>query len=1051
PQQRLLLETAWESFDYAGIVPSALRGGPVGVFVGANGSDYPALLARDSSDFGGRVLTGNAASIISGRLSYEFGFEGPSVSIDTACSSSLVAMHLAAQALRSGECSLALAGGVATMATPTMFVEMARQRGLSPDGRCRAFGAGADGTGWAEGVGLLVLERLSEARRNDHRVLAVLAGSAVNQDGASNGLTAPSGPSQQRVIRAALANAGLSASEVDVVEGHGTGTRLGDPIEAQALLATYGRARESDTPLWLGSIKSNIGHSQAAAGAAGTIKMIMAMRHGLLPPTLHAETPSPEVDWSSGGVALLDRARDWAEQGRPRRAGVSAFSLSGTNAHIILEEPPEDLPTLPTAPVPDEGSASRRVQPVVLSARGPAALHAQAARLHAHLTDRPELTPADVARSLVTDRAVHDHRAVVLAADREQLRERLAALADGTAAPGAEATGVAASGGLAVVFTGQGSQRGGMGRELHRDHPVFAAAFDEVCAALDPALRDMVFDEDDARLNTTEFAQPALFAIEVALFRLFESWGVRPDFVTGHSVGEISAAHVSGVLSLTDACALVTARARLMQRLAPGGTMMSVDAGEDAVAPLVAAQGAEVSIAAVNTPQSVVVSGTGPAVAELGQRLRAAGHRTKQLAVSHAFHSPLMDPMLAEFRAALDGLEFKPPRIPMTGSDVATPEYWVQHVRNAVRFADTVSGLRDDGVTRYLELGPDATLTGLVRACVPGGDVVAVPGLRRGRPETESVLAALGALFAAGVQVDWPALFPAAGAGRTPLPTYAFQHTRYWPDTPETPGTTPAGPDAVDSRFWNLVEQGDLDALSAELDTEERDGLGAVLPALTRWRIGRREKTVVDGWRYRLGWRPVPTRTEATLTGTWLLAVPAGHRDDAWAASVEAAITAAGADVRVLAVGEHQLDRAALAARLGEPPLAGVVSLRALEQSRVPGHPGVPVGMAATVSLVQALEDREIDAPLWCLTRGAVNVVPGDGLDHPDQALLWGFGRTLALERPDRWGGLVDLPATPDDASAAGLIRLLGDGGTGEQAALRDGAFLVGRRVLAKH
>ncbi|MFJ3025603.1 type I polyketide synthase [Streptomyces tendae] len=1049
PQQRLLLETAWESFENAGIVPSALRGGPVGVFVGANGSDYPALLARDSGDFGGRVLTGNAASIISGRLSYEFGFEGPSVSIDTACSSSLVAMHLAAQALRSGECSLALAGGVATMATPNMFVEMARQRGLSPDGRCRAFGAGADGTGWAEGVGLLVLERLSEARRNDHRVLAVLAGSAVNQDGASNGLTAPSGPSQQRVIRAALANAGLSASEVDVVEGHGTGTRLGDPIEAQALLATYGHARESDTPLWLGSIKSNIGHSQAAAGAAGTIKMIMAMRHGLLPRTLHAETPSPEVDWSSGGVALLDRARDWAEQGRPRRAGVSAFSLSGTNAHIILEEPPEDLPTPPTAPVPDEGPANRRMQPVVLSARGPAALHAQAARLHAHLTDRPELTPADVARSLVTDRAVHDHRAVVLAADREQLCERLAAFADGTAAPGAEATGVAGSGGLAVVFTGQGSQRGGMGRELHRDHAVFAAAFDEVCAALDPALRDMVFDEDDARLNTTEFAQPALFAIEVALFRLFESWGVRPDFVTGHSVGEISAAHVSGVLSLTDACALVTARARLMQGLAPGGTMMSVDAGEDVVAPLVAAQGAEVSIAAVNTPQSVVVSGTEPAVGELGQRLRDAGHRTKQLAVSHAFHSPLMDPVLAEFRAALDGLGFKPPRIPMTGSDVATPEYWVQHVRNAVRFADTVSGLRDDGVTRFLELGPDATLTGLVRACVPGGDVVAVPGLRRGRPETESVLAALGALFAAGVQVDWPALFPAAGAGRTPLPTYAFQHTRYWPDTPETPGTTTAGPDAVDSRFWNLVEQGDLDALSAELDTEERDGLGAVLPALTRWRIDRREKTVVDSWRYRLGWRPVPTRTEATLTGTWLLVVPAGHRDGAWAAPIEAAMTAAGAAVRVLAVGEHQLDRAALAARLGEPPLAGVVSLLALEQSRVPGHPGVPVGLAATVSLVQALEDREIDAPLWCLTRGAVNVVPGDGLDHPDQALLWGFGRTLALERPDRWGGLVDLPVTLDEASAAGLIRLLGDGGTGEQAALRDGAVLGSRLVRA--
>ncbi|MGC7097413.1 type I polyketide synthase [Amycolatopsis lurida] len=1040
PQQRLLLETAWESFENAGIVPAALRGGPVGVFVGANGSDYPALLAKDSRDFGGRVLTGNAASIISGRLSYEFGFEGPSVSIDTACSSSLVAMHLAAQALRSGECSLALAGGVATMATPGMFVEMARQRGLSPDGRCRAFGAGADGTGWAEGVGLLVLERLSDARRNHHRVLAVLAGSAVNQDGASNGLTAPSGPSQQRVIRGALANAGLSASEVDVVEGHGTGTRLGDPIEAQALLATYGRERESGTPLWLGSIKSNIGHSQAAAGAAGAIKMIMAMRHGLLPRTLHAETPSPEVDWSSGGVALLDRAREWPEQGHPRRAGVSAFSLSGTNAHIILEQPPGDLPTPPTAPGPNEGWATRPVQPLVLSARGQAALRAQAARLYAHVTDRPELTVADLARSLVTDRGVHEHRTVVLAADREQLRERLAAFADDTAAPGADATG---SGGLAVVFTGQGSQRAGMGRELHRHFPVFAAAFDDVCAALDPALRDMILDADDARLNTTEFAQPALFAIEVALFRLFESWGIRPDFVTGHSVGEITAAHVAGVLSLADACVLVTTRARLMQALAPGGMMMSVTAGEDVVAALLEQWAGAVSIAAVNTPESVVISGTELAVTEVGQRLADAGYRTKRLAVSHAFHSPLMDPMLGEFRAALDELDFRLPLIPMTSGEVATPEYWVRHVRDAVRFADMVAELQDGGVTRFLELGPDAILTGLVRECVSGGGVVAVPSLRRGRPETESVLAGLGTLFAAGVEVDWPALFPAAGAGRIPLPTYAFQHRRYWPDTP---AATTVDPDAVDSRFWGLVEQGDLDALSAELSTEERDGLGAVLPALARWRLDRREKTMMDSWRYRLSWRPVPTRPEGTLTGTWLLVLPAGHRGDVWAAPIEAAMTAAGAEVRVLEVGE--LDRAALATRLDEP-LAGVVSLLAVEQSRVPGHPGVPVGLAATVSLVQALEDREIDAPLWCLTQGAVNAVPGDGLDHPGQALLWGLGRTLALERPDRWGGLVDLPVTPDGASTAGLIRLLGDGGTGEQAALRDGAVLGGRLVRA--
>jgi acyl transferase domain-containing protein/aryl carrier-like protein len=1052
PQQRLLLETAWESLENAGIDPTTLRGGPTGVFVGANGTDYPTLLARDPRDFSGRVLTGNAASIISGRLSYEFGFEGPSVSIDTACSSSLVAMHLAAQALRSDECSLALAGGVAAVATPGVYVEFARQRGLSPDGRCRAFGAGADGTGWSEGVGLLVLERLSDARRNHHRVLAVLAGSAVNQDGASNGLTAPNGPSQQRVIRRALANAGLSASEVDAVEAHGTGTRLGDPIEAQALLATYGRAHAPDSPLWLGSIKSNIGHTQAAAGVAGTIKMIMAIRRGLLPKTLHAENPSPEVDWSSGEVALLSQPRDWPDHGRPRRAAVSSFGISGTNAHIILEQPPNEPATPPEAQGPNTAPATMPVQPFVLSARGPAALRGQAARLHSHLSERAELALADVAHSLVIDRATHDHRAVVLAGDREQLVDRLAALADGTAATGVAAAGVAGRGALAVVFTGQGSQRVGMGRELYQRFPVFAAAFDQVCTSLEPSVRDAIFadavsEDNAARLDTTEFAQPALFAIEVALFRLFESWGIQPDFVTGHSIGEIAAAHVSGVLSLTDACVLVTERARLMQRLAPGGVMVSVTAGEDVLAPLIARSEGPVSIAAVNTPASVVISGAESAVTDIGQRLAEGGYRTKRLTVSHAFHSPLMEPMLDEFRGTVESLTFRPPQIAMTDNEVATPEYWVRHVRDAVRFADMVSALHDKGATRFLELGPDAILTGLVRECLNGPDIVAVPSLRRGHNETESVLTGLGTLFTAGVEVNWTALLTGTGARHAPLPTYAFQRRRYWLDTPVATAT--ADPDGVDSRFWALVERGDLEALSTELATEERDGLGALLPALSRWRRDQREKTTVDSWRYRLSWRRATTPSDVALTGTWLLVLPAGHQDDSWVAPVEAAMAAAGAPVRRLVVGEERLDRAALAGKLDQLPLAGVLSLLAMDESRLRGHPGVPVGLAATVTLVQALEDREIDAPLWCATQGAVNTGPGDGLDHPDQALVWGLGRTVALERPQRWGGLVDLPATPDDASATGLIQLLADGGTGEQAALRDGTILCGRLVRA--
>ncbi len=798
PQQRLLLETAWESLENAGIDPTSLRGSPTGVFVGLMYHDYNSRLHTKPEEFEGYLGNGSAGSIASGRVAYEFGFEGPAVTVDTACSSSLVCLHLAAQALRSGECSLALAGGVAVMASPELYVEYSRLRANAPDGRCRAYGADADGTGWSEGAGLVVLERLSDARRNGHQVLALVAGSALNSDGASNGLTAPNGPSQQRVIRQALANAGVSASDVDVVEGHGTGTRLGDPIEAQALLATYGSEHTQDAPLWLGSIKSNIGHTQAAAGIAGTIKMVLAMRHGIMPKTLYAETPSPRVDWSSGAVALLDRAREWPDGGRPRRAGVSSFGVSGTNAHVILEQPPAELtaPTSDNAPPP---AATRPAWPLVLSARGPAALRGQADRLGSHLRDRPGVALADAAHSLVADRACHDHRAVLLARDREQALERLAVFAHGGEGAGVVA-GVARRGSLAMVFTGQGAQHPGMGSQLHRQFAVFAAAFDQACEQLDRAVREAVLGDGENRLDATEIAQPALFAVEVALFRLFESWGVRPDFLTGHSVGEIAAAHVAGVLSLPDACRLVSERGRLMARLDPGGVMVSVTAGERVVAPLVAEYAGSVSIAAVNTPSSVVLSGLGSAVTPIVRRLTEDGHRTKQLVVSHAFHSPLMDPMLGEFRDLVRGLTFQPPRIPMVGGEEVTdPEYWVRHVRDTVRFADTVSELHGAGVTRFLEIGPDAPLTGAIRECLVEPDIVAVPSLRRHHDEADTALTALGTLFAAGAEVDWPALFDGTGARHTALPTYAFQRQRYWLDVPEPPADlAAAGLDPLD-------------------------------------------------------------------------------------------------------------------------------------------------------------------------------------------------------------------------------------------------------------
>ncbi|MEW1754737.1 type I polyketide synthase [Streptomyces angustmyceticus] len=1063
PQQRLLLETSWEAIERGGIDPGTLRGTPTGVFFGAAYQGYGNGEAPEGLE--GHLITGTVTSIASGRISYTLGLEGPAVTLDTGCSSSLVSLHLAVQALRSGECSLAIAGAAAVMSEPIGLVGFSRQRGLARDGRCKPFSASADGMGMAEGVGVLLVERLSDARRNGHRVLAVVRGTAVNQDGASNGLTAPNGLSQQRVIRAALANAGLSAAAVDVVEAHGTGTSLGDPIEAQALLATYGQEREADRPLWLGSVKSNIGHSQAASGMAGVIKMVQALRHGEMPATLHADEPSPHVEWSSGAVELLTEARPWTpENGRPRRAGISSFGVSGTNAHVIVEqaegtgqaaERGEPEPTLADA---GPTTADAPVVPWVVSGRSAEALVAQGERLASRVADSG-WSPVEVGWSLVASRSSFEHRAVVVGSDTDELIAKVREVESAAA--------VGDPGRTVFVFPGQGSQWVGMAVELWDSSPVFAARLAECEAALEPftdwSLSGVLRAAEGAPgLDRVDVVQPVLWAVMVSLAEVWRAHGVEPAAVVGHSQGEIAAACVAGALTLEDGARVVALRSKAIRALSGRGGMVSVALPSSEVSELIGPWDGRISIAAVNGPTSVVVSGDADALDELMHVCREREVRGRRIDVDYASHSAHVESIRAELLEVLAPVVPRASEVPffstVTGEwlDTAGMDagYWYANLRQTVRLEPAVRALLAADHRVFVEVGPHPVLTMPVQetAEAAGVDAVVTGTLRRDDGGLPRLLASLGELYVNGVEVDWSPAFAAPRPQLVDLPTYAFQHRRYWLEA-HKPVAGPAGSGRDDAGFWETVERGDADTLADTLGLSDDGALREVLPALSLWHTQRQQRSTVDGWRYRIVWRPQPEPERTGLDGTWVVVVPDGHQDDPLVEGVVRALRSSAADLRTVTVGAEDAGRERLASRLrGEAgaaagAIAGVLSLVALDEQPWTATETLPTGLVLMTSLLQALGDAGIDAPLWCATRGAVSVNRADALDHPTQATAWGLGRIAAFEYPQRWGGLVDLPGELDDRAGRRLVAVLAQNPGEDQVALR-GSGIFSRRML---
>lgn len=1069
PQQRLLLEVCWEALENARIDPAGLAGSKTGVFLGAWAQEYG---AGGSEGAEGYAMTGGSPSVASGRISYTLGLQGPAITVDTACSSSLVATHLACQSLHSGESSMALAGGVTVMAAPSVFTEFARQRGLAVDGRCKAFSAEADGTGWGEGAAMVVLERLSDARRNNHPVLAVIAGSAVNQDGASNGLAAPNGPAQQRVITEAAANAGVGLDQVDVVEAHGTGTALGDPIEAGALLATYGAARGDSHPLWLGSIKSNIGHTQAAAGVAGIIKMIEALNHDSLPPTLHVDHPSPGIDWSTRTVRLLAEPVPWPETDHPRTAAVSSFGISGTNAHLILQQPPAAEPVERTATARDDFGV--RMWPI--SARTPAALCAQADRLHHFLTGDPDLDLTDVAYSLGATRAHHPYRAAIAApADsgtaRDDLLGALDALRRDEPHPHLVRHHFLARlrGKTVFVLPGQGAQYEGMGRELYEHHRVFAETVDACDEALRPlagwSVRDVLCQEPSApALDRVDVVQPVLFTMMVSLAEVLAGYGIIPDAVIGHSQGEIAAAYIAGALSLPEAVAVVARRSQALSALRGTGGMASVLLAAEHVEPLLRPWGDALSIAAVNGPSHTIVSGDPAALDEFGAACDRDGIHFRLIAVDYASHSAQVEPARERLLAELADLKPTASNIPLYSTvggaldtepldtTTMTAEYWYRNLREPVRFRDRVVQLLAAGQTTFVELSPHPVLapaiTDTVTQSTDSAQSAVIITLHRDRSDRDSLATALAQLHTHGQSPAWAALYP--GARSVELPTYAFQHRHYW-ITPTPAASVVSSP--AEGALWQAIDDDAVDTVAELLGLSDGDSaapLGTVVHAMRQWRSTLGLRSAANKLRYQVNWRPVTPNTFPSTRRRWLVLASPDQVDDGWITGLSERFADS---VELLTVDPSEVDRSSLSALLTTAATRahcdGIISFLATHDREHPDFPGLSVGVLATLLVAQAHCDSGLGLPLWLVTQNGVSVSPDDGAARPSQSAVWGLGQSACLEHPDVWGGLIDLPpsATPRDIEQ--LYAIVSCPQTEDQLAIRSHGVSARRLIEA--